>query len=630
MTLDYRERKEFKDYHEMKRLERRILFLKYLGVVIFVLFLLEFWYLQIIKGKDFAEQAENNRLKTKVLRPYRGYIRDRKGEVVANSKPSFSIVINREVGKSCTKSIEGVSGLLGLDKDDLIARAEKMKNFPDTEPLIVEEDASFDDVAVISAHLSELSDVAIMEDFKRAYSAPELAHILGYIGEVSENQLSQEKEEARKFDIAMGDIVGKAGIEKRYDAWLRGEKGSRIIEVDSMGREVKEINERKAPVPGKELNLTIDSKLQKALVEGLGGEVGAGVFMNPQNGEILALASTPLYDPNDFAGHLPSSKWREIITDGNHPLMNRAIQATYPPGSTFKVFIALTALETGVIHENTTFYCGGSAILFKRRYSCWKEGGHGTVDLHQALVHSCNVYFYNVGARLDIDDIARYAREVGFDQVTDIDLTHEVGGLVPSKAWKRKLYNDDWYQGETISVSIGQGPLQVTPLQMAVFISEIANGGYRITPVINKDEVNKSKREKITSISDETLRVIQRALRGVVNEGGTGGRAKLEGIDVCGKTGTAQLSSVTASKDTHLLPKEQKEHAWFIGYAPYENPTIAFAIIVEHGGFGGEAAAPIAKKVLERYFGVDNGEEEARPLQTAQLKENAGKTISKN
>ncbi|MEW5805949.1 MAG: penicillin-binding protein 2 [Acidobacteriota bacterium] len=629
MKMDYRERKEFKDYHEEKRLERRILSIKYLTISILILFLLDFWYLQVIRGKHFALKAESNRLKTVQLRPHRGVIKDREGKIIASSKPSFTILINRERGADLGKSLERVASLLRLDLKELGSRLQKMKNFTETEPLIVKKDATFEEVAVISAHLDELSHVSIQEDFKRHYDGRGVAHVVGYVGEISERELRQERE-TLGAEIGMGDVIGKSGIEKKYDGWLRGEKGFKLVEVDSMGKVIKEVKERKAPREGNPLFLSIKMDLQEALMDALNGEVGAAVFLNPKTGEIYALASNPSYDPNEFAGHLPSARWKELSSDPSHPMMNRAIQATYPPGSTFKVLIAIAALEKGIITENTTFYCPGSTIIYGRKYSCWKEGGHGVVNLHRAIVHSCNVYFYRVGSMLDIDDIAHYASQFGFGKPTRIDLFYEVNGIVPSSLWKKKIYNEEWYKGETISVSIGQGPLKVTPLQMATFISAIANGGYRITPTFNMEMRAANRPEKIRGLSEETLRIVQNALRGVVNEGGTGWRAKIEGIEICGKTGTAQLTAATASKDTQLLPREEKEHAWFIGYVPYEDPVIAFAILIEHGGFGGEAAAPVAKKVLEVFF---KAEEYKKPTMTAHAVDagkNAGTIVTEN
>ncbi len=630
MKLDYKERKEFKDYHEERRLERRVSWMKYCTAVLFVLFLLDFWYLQIIRGKEFFDQADDNRIRKIILKPRRGVLSDRNDNVIATSKPSFSILINREQKDKIAKSIDDVSPLLGLDAKEVLARAEKMRKRPDTEPLIVKEDVSFEEVARVAAKLDTLTNVVIEEGFKRFYELKEIAHVAGYIGEVSESQIQQEKEKDSLCAIASGDIVGKAGIEKQYDQELRGTKGIKEIEVDSMGRELKEIATEQEPQQGDELELSIDSRLQKALVEAFDGEIGAGVFMDPQTGEVLALVSTPLYDPNDFAGRLLSQKWRDLTTDPNHPMLNRAVQATYPPGSTFKVLIALAALERGVIDERTTFYCSGSARLYGRSYSCWKRGGHGTMNLHQALVHSCNVYFYNVGTRLDIDDIKKCASEFGFGKITDIDLTFESEGLVPSSEWKKNVMKEDWFPGETLSVSIGQGPLHVTPLQMAVFISEIANGGKRVTPrIVRKEE--RQEDEQPLHINKDNIKLIRDALRGVVNDEGTGWRAKLDGVVVCGKTGTAQISSRTADKDTRKLPKEEKEHAWFIGFAPYDNPEISFAIIVEHGGFGGETAAPIAKKVLEVYFGSDQERPGMLDVRSAQLKKkDAHETVSEN
>lgn len=625
MNLHYKESKEFKDYHEERRLERRLSLIKYVTLSILILYLLNFWFLQIIKGKDYSNQAKSNYLKAVILRPDRGLIKDSYGEIIATNRPSFNIIISRENNLSIHKDIKDISPILKVKEENLKLRLEKMQHLPETEPLIAKEDVLFDDMAYIESRREEYPNVSVHVESKRYYFNAHAAHILGYIGEVSEKEIDGK-------EMQRGDIIGKAGIEKRYDAILRGSKGRQLIEVDSMGRKIKEISFNKTwPIQGLELQLTIDMRLQEELSKAFRGETGAAVFMNPDDGEIYALYSSPFYDPNDFAGHLTLEKWKDYCSNPQHPLLNRATQAVYPPGSTFKILIAIAALEKGLINENTTFYCSGSTVIHGRRLHCWHKGGHGFVNLHEAIVHSCNIYFYNLGKMLDIDDIYESAARFGFGETSGIDLDYELSGLMPNRAWKEKKFQEEWYPGETISVSIGQGPIQVTPLQMANFISMIANGGKHIRPHI-RQEADENNPSTLIGVSNRTIDLIKNALRGVVNERGTGWRAKIEGKEVCGKTGTAQISAATALKDSRTLPKEEREHAWFIGFAPREDPEISFAIIVEHGGYGGESAAPIAKNILEVFFEHKEQEKQktGEDLKRAGFKDDVEKTVWEN
>ncbi len=629
MKIDYRERKEYRDYHHERRLEKRLSLIKNITLFILVLYLLDFWFLQIIKGKEFARQAESNYQKSIVLKPDRGLIKDRFGKILATSIPSFNIAIRRENRSDITDSIGNVSEMLKMSKEDLIERWNEMKHRPETEPFIVKEDSDFKDMAYVESRRYEDSDIIVQEESKRSYCGKEVAHVLGYIGEVSEEEIGGR-------DLNVGDIVGKAGIEKSFDEILRGIKGKQWIEVDSFGRKIRDVPmEYKPPTAGTEIHLTIDWKLQKKLDEAFQGESGAAVFMNPNDGAIYALYSSPTFDPNDFAGHLTFEKWKEYCLDPDHPLLNRATQAVYPPGSTFKVLVAIAALEKGLINEGTQYYCSGSTVIHNRRLYCWHRGGHGFVNLRKALIHSCNIYFYNLGKNLDIDDIKSCAEKYGLGKATGIDLGYELVGLIPDREWKQKQHGEEWYKGETVSVSIGQGPILVTPMQMACFISKIANGGVKIKPHINQGP-RRPPPGSFIDVDRHILAIIKRALWGVVNEKGTGWRSEIKGKNVCGKTGTAQISAATALIDSKKLPKREREHAWFIGFAPRENPEIAFAIIVEHGGYGGEAAAPIAREVLKVYFG-DTEEDinldenkEGESLERADLTGNDEKIVWQN
>ncbi|MEE9219466.1 MAG: penicillin-binding transpeptidase domain-containing protein, partial [Acidobacteriota bacterium] len=374
--------------------------------------------------------------------------------------------------------------------------------------------------------------------------------------------------------------------------------------VNSQGRLIGELDLELEPVPGSDLTLSVDLDMQRELADAYADDAGAAVFLDARTGEVLAIDSRPGYDPNQFTTHFTRERWEALTGDRQHPLQNRAVQSKYAPGSTFKVVIALAALEEKVITPKTTIYCPGYTVLYRSRFSCHKRGGHGTVNLHKALVHSCNVYFYQVGKEVGIERIARYARLLGFGTPTGIDLPHEEAGLVPDPEWKRRATGERWFPGETISVAIGQGALLVTPVQMAHMMLGLATGRVPPAPRVRFQELPAPGAAELEPIpfQPEHLRSVRAALRDVVNAGGTGWRARSAMREVCGKTGTAQVVARSAGVDSSELAKEIRDHSWFAGWAPCAEPEVAFAVFVEHGGHGGHSAAPIAKQVLEIYF----------------------------
>jgi len=379
---------------------------------------------------------------------------------------------------------------------------------------------------------------------------------------------------------------------------LRGLRGWDLVSVNNLGRRMAGPWVGREPVHGAALRLTLDLRLQRALREGLGDEAGAGVFLDPWTGEVLALLSTPSFDPNLFADGMSPEQWKRITEDPRRPLHDRAIASHYAPGSVFKVLMAVAGLETGTVGVGKTVYCGGSTKIYGQRRLCWKRGGHGTVDLRSALTHSCNIYFYELGKELGVDAIDRYSEMFGIGRLTGIDVPGEVPGIRPSREWKRQHLGDRWYPGDTISIAIGQGLLAVTPLQMATLVGAVATGGRVVRPHLTSGTNSPSRQ---LELSPQTLRLVQQALREAVEQG-TGTRAALEGISVAGKTGTAQVYRHSAGIDSDKLPKAERDHAWFAGYAPADDPRIAFAVIVEHGGHGGASAAPVARAVLEVFF----------------------------
>jgi penicillin-binding protein 2 len=434
------------------------------------------------------------------------------------------------------------------------------------------------------------------------------AHLLGYLGEIGPKQLKTQKANG----YSMGDEIGQFGLERRWEEFLRGQSGGQQVEVDALGRRVRVLHEVE-DVPGYNVVLTIDKDVQQAAYEGLKGKDGAIVALDVNSGAVLAMASTPAFDPNVFARGVTSQEWRSLTTDRAHPLNNRAIQGQYPPGSTFKIVLTVASLEEETIPPGQTLSCGGSWTVGNRAFRDWKKEGHGPVDLHKGLVQSCDVYYYQLGQRLGIDQIAKHARNLGLGEKTGIALDDEKPGLIPDTEWKKRRYNQPWYPGETPSAAIGQGYITVTPLQMANLMAIIGNGGTRYRPwfvskVVSLDGsvIQEYGPEKLGTapLKESTVAFLRNTLRDVVSAG-TGGSAKSQMVSIGGKTGTAQVVEMKgAYLKSEQLAYAIRDHAWFVAYAPTENPEIAVAVLVEHGGHGGSAAAPLAKSVIEKYFAV--------------------------
>ena len=593
--MDYRERWELKEYQSEQRLGRRATLLHAVIVVVIAGFVGMFWYLQIVKGGEFALLAENNRLRRIALPPTRGVVLDRHDEVLASTRPAMNLVLVREGLTDADGQLKRLEGVLGIPSDVLKARLTAMRQRPTFEPLVIKEDVHLGEIAKVEARREWFPSVEVEQSALRDYpDGPAVAHAVGYVGEVNDAMLAKYADGS----LQQGDIVGKTGVEKAYDDILRGRRGWRLQTVNSLGRPFGPSQRGRDPEDGLPLHLTIDKRLQTKLVEALAEEVGSGIFMNPKTGEVLALASTPGYDPNVFTAPVSRTTWTALISDPRHPLNDRAISSFYAPGSTFKVLMSIVGLETGMITPQTVVDCPGSVMIYNRRFMCWKKGGHGIVDVHRALVQSCNVFYYLLGKKVGIDKITEYAQKFGVGELTHIDIPGETQGNPPSAAWKLKYHKEQWYPGDTISVAIGQGLLAVTPIQMATMISAVANGGFLVQPHLARDN---QKEPKKIGVSAGTLAIIRDALADVVEEG-TATKAQLGPIHVAGKTGTAQVFKKSVGVDADKQPKEERDHAWFIGYAPAENPEIAFAIVIEHGGHGGTTAAPVARQVLEVFF----------------------------
>jgi penicillin-binding protein 2 len=593
--VDYRERWELKEYQTEQRLGRRANLL-HAGIIVLLAGLLGmFWYLQVVKGADYALLAENNRLRRIAMPPTRGVVFDRHDDVLASTRPALNLVLVREGLQDADGQLKRLEKVLAIPYEGLKARLQAMHRRPTFEPLVIKEDVQLAEIAKVEARREWFPSVEVEETALRDYpDGPAVAHAVGYVGEVNEAQLAKIADGS----LQQGDIVGKSGIERQYDEILRGRRGWKLQTVNSLGRPFGASQQGQVPEDGRPLHLTIDRRLQRALVEGLAEEVGSGIFMDPNTGAVLALASTPGYDPNVFTAPVSKTTWMSLINDPRRPLNDRAISSFYAPGSTFKVLMTIAGLETGAINPSSTVACAGAVTIYGRSFLCWKKGGHGVVDVHRALVHSCNVFYYLLGRKLGIDAISKYAKMFSIGEVTGIDIPGETRGNPPSAEWKERIRKEPWYPGDTISVSIGQGLLATTPVQMATMISAVANGGSLVRPHLARDAgIAPTK----LPVSAGTLAIVRDALADVVEEG-TATKAQLGPIRVAGKTGTAQVFKKSAGVDADKQPKEERDHAWFIGYAPAENPEIAFAIVIEHGGHGGTTAAPVAKKVLEVFF----------------------------
>lgn len=587
-------------YEDLRGLQGRLAIIQWVMVGLMGLLVVNFWQLQVLRGKYYRNLAENNRIRPVAIPAPRGLLFDRNGRVLVDNRPSFNVVLTTEQTDDLDWSVKRLSGLLQIAPEAIRDKLSQKKG-PQFRAVVVKPDASEQDVATIEARRLEQPEASVDPVPLRAYPLGQgAAHVLGRVGEITERQLESEA----YAGIEAGVTVGQAGVEAEHNRLLMGKDGLRRVIVNSRGVEVAEA-ERQPPVEGPSVSLTLDMKLQQALEEAMGGRPGSAVALDPRNGEILAMLSLPSYDPNAFAKGIEPAAWTELSKDPLTPLMNRVIQGQYSPGSSFKVLMSLAALQEGVITPQTNFHCPGYLNIYNTTFRCHKAEGHGTLDLRHALALSCNVYFYNVGVRLGIERIARYAKLLGFNSPTGVDLPAEVSGLMPDPDWKRKISKDKWYPSETVSISIGQGGVLATPLQMARVAAVVANGGRLVKPHLIKAVAGVPVPEPPPvdlGFHPSVIEGVKAGMLAVVAEG-TGRRAQLNGITVAGKTGSAQVvthARLEQDKKSHAM----QPHGWFICFAPAEKPTIAMAVMVEHGTAGGQSAAPVAGQVLSRYFGV--------------------------
>jgi penicillin-binding protein 2 len=603
---------------------------KYLVIFVGLAFLLIFirlWSLQVIKGSDLRHLSENNCIRLRENPADRGMLLDHKGNILAHNRPSFEVSLVPEDLRANPEVLTKVGELLNMTQGEIEEKIKAQKRRTPFNPVKIRSDIDWNKLALLETNRVHLPGLIVDVRPRRAYDYGDLAsHLIGYLGEVDENELRQFRESPYR----MGAQIGKYGVEYRWENDLRGSDGGQQIEVDALGREVRPLGVVE-PFPGNNLFLTIDLELQKVAEEAYQDKTGALIAMDPKTGQILAMVSKPSFKPDIFARNILPEEWKSLVENPYHPLQNKGIQGQYPPGSVFKIITAIAGLESKTITPNTPFNCAGAFFYGNRDFRCWKEGGHGSLSLHRAIVESCDIYFYQLGLKLGPDLIARYASEFGLGKATGISLP-EKPGIVPSSSWKKKRYGVPWYSGETLSFSVGQGYLTATPLQLLVLISAVANGGKILLPQV-AERVEDIYKNRLTeyppvelervNVSEKTLQSIQEALKGAVNEPhGTGSACSLKEVKVAGKTGTAQVIAMPEDfkrGEIKRIPHKFRDHAWFVAYAPFEDPKISVVVLVEHGGFGATAAAPIAKKVIEKYLNLT-------PLPSLKMAEKQGET----
>lgn len=614
-------------HHELEELHRRLRFARVGLLLLFIALIFRVWQLQIYEGEYYRNLSEDNRTRMVIRKPARGLIYDRNGALLANNVPSFSLYAILEDVEDREGTIKKLGDLIGLKEDrvreKLLSRGSRFI------PRKIGDRLTLRKAALIESSVLELPGLIVQAESQRNYPAGTTgSHLIGYVGEVSANQLEQKTFAA----LTQGSIVGKYGVEETFDKFLRGQPGKRGVEVDAHGHEKRTVLVHK-PQAGDDLYLTIDLRLQRLAEELLGTEYGSIIALDPNNGELLALASAPGFDPNVLSRQLTTKEWAQIVNDKGHPLTNRATQGQYPPGSTLKMVMAAAGLETKAVGPSTEVTCSGGYRFGRRTFRDWKYGGHGVVKVHEAIVNSCDVYFYSLGHRLGIDTMAKFFYQFGLGQKTGVELPSERMGIVPSKDWKLRVKGQPWIAGETISVAIGQGFVSVTPLQMAQMTATFANNGTTYRPHLVRAVMERATGrlqefpvvpKGQLAMKPETFHIIKKAMEGVVTDG-TAKRAQSSLVTIAGKTGTAQTVSLRHAPRNQELPRKYRDHAWFVSYAPVDNPRIALIVLIEHSGHGGSVAAPLAKTFIETFIQLPPIAPVIKPIMAPS---NMGQTLS--
>lgn len=597
----------YKDSTRFKSFSRRVAFLGGGKVLLLSLLAGRMYQLQVIESDKYKTLADENRINLRLLPPPRGTIVDRYGRALAVNQENYRVTLVAEQVRDIKTMLDTLSGIISLEdyeRQRILREVRRRRGFV---PVTVRENLDWRDVSRIEVNAPDLPGLSIEVGQSRQYPfAEDFAHVLGYVAAVSEKEVTGDP----LLELP-GFKIGKNGVERVFDLNLRGKAGNSQVEVNAVGRVIRELS-RQEGQPGADLRLTIDRDLQKLSADRLKAEKSASaVVMDIQNGDVLALSSVPGYDPNEFVTGLSSKSWRRLINDPYAPLTNKAISGLYAPGSTFKMVVALAALEARIVAPDHRVFCRGHTQLGNARFHCWKRHGHGWQDMYDAHQNSCDVYFYDIAKRIGVDRIAEMAKRLGLGDKTGIDLPSEKGGVIPTRAWKKALIGTPWQQGETLISGIGQGFILTTPLQLAVMTARIANGGKAVIPrLIRPSSENGNDVDPVfkdIGISKRSLDVVREGMNRVTNvQRGTAYRARIseEGMEMSGKTGTAQVRRISkAERDTRVLknherPWRERDHALFVGYAPSDNPRYAVAVVVEHGGGGSKVAAPIARDLL--------------------------------
>lgn len=611
----FKEQVELSEYNQaaVDLLRKRVLWAALVVVFFAAIILLRLWFLQIHKGEEYHKKAENNRVRVREIAAPRGDIYDRKGHELVTNHPSFNVTLVREDSNDIDGVLKSLSVVLKEDVDVLWERIRRAESNQKHIPVRLKENLNWETLAYLETHNKKFPGVRIEVVPNRTYHFGDMAsHLFGYLGEISK----QELEEAGTDFYRGGDLIGKMGLEKLREVSLRGEKGRTSSEVNALGFEQQLLNTVE-PVPGNDVRLTLDIDLQQVAEQTMDADErsGAVVAMEVKTGRLLVMASTPRLHLADFEGGISSKNWNALLDNPKHPLINKTIQAMYPPGSTYKMITALAGLARGVITKDTTFFCPGHISFGNRTYNCWRHGGHGTVDLKRAISESCDVYFYQVGMRVGVDGLAEIANKLGLGIKTGVEMEHEKSGITPTREWKKRKYGVKWQDGETLSIAIGQGYNLATPLQICQMTAALANSGTRYLPQIIESVTDVNGRVvesfspkvvgQLTEQERKFLPLIREGMLGVVQgDRGTARNVRIEGVTIGGKTGTAQVVRLEQYK--HLkeenIPYKYRDHAWFTCFAPAEDPEIAVTVLVEHGLHGGSGAGPVAKAVLEKYF----------------------------
>ncbi len=569
------------------------------------------YYLSIVKGEQYRLRAEENRIDLRLIAPERGEILDRNGEKLAKNKQDYQVYLIPEQADDIVETLNRLGRIITISDQNIARIKKRMKRQRKFSSVTIAENLSWEAFSKINVSAPDLPGVVLDAGRTRTYpDGPAVAQIVGYVG------VPRESDGNDPLFRLPGFKIGIQGIESSFDKELRGYQGTQRFEVNSVGREIRELQPRQDATQGKDIKLSIDLALQRYSMERLGESAAGAVVLDIRSGEILAMASAPSFDPNDFNLGLSIENWQALLKDPRKPLLNKSITGQFPPGSTIKMVVALAALEKGIITSKTKYHCNGKHPYGDRVFHCWEKRGHGNMDLLSALQHSCDVYFYNLAEKLEIDDLAKMAEKFGLGSLFDIGLDNQKRGLVPTREWKQSVMGEKWHGGETLNVSIGQGAMLATPLQLAVMAARLASGRMvepSLVKSIGEDEPLSQTAFETTGVNPLHLKLVQTGMQKVMAAGGTGFdyRRSKSKTPLAGKTGTAQVRRISeAERKSGVIKNEElawrsRDHALFVGYGPVENPRYAVCVLVQHGGGGSTIATPIGRDLLDKMFEIE-------------------------